>query len=169
MLLDGHHLGTCHPGTCHWPLRELTLNMLFTLQQVSYQTTCSCPREYSSIKAPMPVYSKNPISVMHSHYDRWHVEALMIKSSLIIYEQIHYVTVPTENFLTKRTSRWQLRCPISSRKVTGHIFGPNRLLVFVVNVMLQCNITKFHAMVFSIARTYLFLQTAVLKRNWFAY
>ena len=69
MLLDGQHLGTCHLGTCNWPLIKLTLSMLFNLQQVSYQTTSISPSGYSSIKAPMPVCSKNLISVTPSHYD----------------------------------------------------------------------------------------------------
>ena len=27
LLLDGHHLGTCHPDTCHRPLRSLALSV----------------------------------------------------------------------------------------------------------------------------------------------
>ena len=61
--------GTCHVGTCHWSLRRLPTSMLFTSWKVSYQTTCTSLSRYSSIKVPMPVYSKNLVSFMLSHYD----------------------------------------------------------------------------------------------------
>ena len=44
------------------------INMLHTSQQVSYQTSGKISRGYSSIKAPMPVHSKNLVSIMLSHY-----------------------------------------------------------------------------------------------------
>ena len=43
-------------------------SVLFTSQQVNYQTTDKISRGYSLKKAPMPVYSKNLVSVMLSRH-----------------------------------------------------------------------------------------------------
>ena len=160
------------PSSGHLPSRHLPLafkrahpNMLCHFATSQLPDYLFMSREYSSIKAPMPVYSKNPISVMHSHYDRWHVEALMIKSSLMIYEQIHYVTVPTENFLTKRTfSMTTAYCPDIIQKSHRTYFWTKQ----IASICCQCHATvqyhQFHAMVFSIARTYLFLHNSCAKK-----
>ena len=66
MPLDGHHLGTCHPGNCHWHLRRLALGVPFTSQQVSYQTTCTSSRGFSSTKAP----SQCTMHIRRAHYGK---------------------------------------------------------------------------------------------------
>ena len=90
MLLDGQHLSTCHLSTCNQLLRRLTLGVLFTLRQVSYQTICRFPRGYSSIKAPIKART-SLVLCLHIMTHTEEISAKCTQQSMILAYQIFCV------------------------------------------------------------------------------
>ena len=106
MPLEGQHLHNCYLGNCHQPLEGLALSML----HISWQTTCKISKWYSSIKAPMPVYSVTHACLICSYYEGPHAhtysEHQARTSGVLCLSKAAYSGYPTVGLC--RTFIWSL-------------------------------------------------------------
>ena len=71
LLLDGHHLGTCHPGIYHRSSRGPTLSMLLSIMTTSYQISLHLSQDdfYEGTHA---IEQLQPLIVIQSYYHTFH-------------------------------------------------------------------------------------------------